>query len=410
MKALVKISLITFILLATNISFFIFTDDTASAQTRSSYDLQKTYFWMKDGYKLSPEAPDPNDFRVTVDCPPKMEPFYPYLPGKYVMQYVWQTLPVNFETLSVNSPVNLGDHIDLKLWFWSTVEELPDVEFRFTVLHNDYIIGRSSNIGRHSLFVGEEDYVEASINLDYSGLSLEVGDHLSLMIEYYVNGDGLQIVFDDIYYDSGFYLDADPIKILDMRASPNTLKAYFNDAFNVNVNTLCFIAEIGSEELYEQCEFAQDSEGIFAYWDVNLQMQTYTVTIKASYGSTHEEYMVEERQTVTVTEKEEPPPPPPDTEPPDTEPPPPPPPDTEPPDTEPPDTEPPDTEPPDDHGDTSGDSGTTDSTSTMSGQDDKAVEGNKVKNTVYLIMIFVTVIILIIAFLALNRRPEFVEE
>jgi hypothetical protein len=415
MRAPIKIYIVCIILLLTNMSVILFVNNNVAAQTDTEpQDLTSTYFWMKDGFLLTPEMPDSFSSPCTCSCPPVTEPMYPRAPGRFFRQYQWTTLADTFDTSNINSAVTLGQQVKFKLWFDSTVEELSTIRFRFTLLHNgDPIVETDIVEYYRTLSVGDEAYVETQDALQVEMYQMEAGDHLSIMIDYWVNGDGLRIKYGNYVYDSGIEIEANSIKIEDITATQSKLSAYFNEAFNVNPATLFFDALINDVSVEDEYSLAENTKGTFSFWYVTLEQQTYFITIYASYGSRGEDYLLKETQIVEVGEtnnnEEPPPPPPPEPEPPEPEPEPP---EPEPPEPEPP-SPPPDSNPPEDPQDdnTQGNTGSggyepADIT------DDSTSESRfpLTQNNMLMAGAILFIIIIIIAFLVMNRRPRTVED
>ncbi|UCH89027.1 MAG: hypothetical protein JSV49_12480 [Thermoplasmata archaeon] len=306
MKLLIRICAVLILLILINIPFL----PTYLAEANSNqpdpeeehqHALQKTFFYMRQGKVLIPESPEPDDAPKTVSLPPKKEPIHPKAPGRFFFQWVWQTLPIQFETTTANAPVDLGHNVNFKVWFTSTEENLGTIRFRFTLLHNNDPIAQT-DVASYSedLPKDRDGSVTAGAGINITGSRLDVGDTLEMKIDYLVDGYGLKLKFDNPLYDSGFELEANPLKIRSIHASQDRVTVGYQEAFNVKVNKLTFVTKIDEAPITEAPIFSSSRDGPIVYWDVNLKAGTHTILVMLSYGSNDNESMVMRTEEVNI--------------------------------------------------------------------------------------------------------------
>lgn len=311
MKQLIKICSILLIFIMINLVFLpVSYAETVQEANQDPHEnepssLQKTYFFMRKGKLLHPESPSAEEAPKTIACPSASEPMFPRLPFNRPRVYKWVSLPANFETNALNSPLTLGHHVMFRLWFTATKDEsLETIRFQFTLHHNNNPIAQTDPVsyGR-TLPAGEEAFVTASAGINITGNRIAVGDTLEIHIDYYVTGEGLAIKFDNPLYDSGMEIEANPIKIGDIRATRTQVSALFSESFNVNTQKLLFITKIDEVPLETEPKFSSTTEGRMASWkiDTPLKKGTHTIVVMASYGSNANETMVMKLQEIKIT-------------------------------------------------------------------------------------------------------------
>jgi hypothetical protein len=306
MKYFLRISTALTFLILISLSFIPAIED-ASAQPQDDLEdnvLQKTFFYMRKGKLVHPESPEGEDNPISISCPAKTEPFYPRLPGKYIRKYVWTSLPVNFESNSVNAPVNIGYRVQFNLWFEATDGNLGTIRFIFTLLHNGNPIAQTDSAEYNNLNDGSAASITASAGINITGSRLEVGDTLGMHIDYWVNGDGLYIKYDNPLFDSGFEIEGNPIKINHITATPTRISTNYREAFNVRITKLNFIALIDETPVDELPLYTSSKDGPIVYWEHPLQKGTHIITIMISYGSNENESMVIKTQEIEIIVEE----------------------------------------------------------------------------------------------------------
>jgi hypothetical protein len=310
MNKFVKIFSILFILLMLNLPFIpAFIAETVNVQQDPDDDtvsvLQTTYFYMRKNNLMHPESPQGDDNVKTLSCPPKKEPLHERLPGKIFFQYVWRSVPVNFESNPVNKQVTIGNQAKFKLWFAATSGNLDTVRFKFTLLHNGNSIAQSDVVEfPERLNDGSDGEIHATAGVNITNSRLDVGDTLGLHIDYLVNGEGLKIKYDNPVYDSGFEVDANPIKLTNIQATPHRITTTYREAFNVKLVTLSFIAKVDDTPIIDLPQYSSSKEGPQVYWDVDLPSGRHIITIMASYGSTDNESWVVKFHDVEIVIQE----------------------------------------------------------------------------------------------------------
>jgi hypothetical protein len=227
---------------------------------------------------------------------------FPRLPFNRPRVYEWVSLPTNFETNALNSPVDIGHSVMFKLWFTAQKDEnLETIRFKFTLLHNNNPIAQSeqANYGR-TLDSGDDAYVTANAGINVTGNRIMVGDTLEIHIDYYVTGEGLAIKYDNPLYDSGMEIDTNPLKISEVTGSRKSINAFFSEAFNVNIRKLLFVAVVDEIPLDEYPKFTTTTQGRKASWEVDLKKGTHMVTLMLSYGANANESMVIRHEEIKI--------------------------------------------------------------------------------------------------------------
>jgi len=306
MKQILKIASIIVIFLLINLTFIsVITSSLARAQEDEDEDpekqkLQKTIFFLRKGKVLHPESPDPEDAPLMISCPAKTEPLHPILPGKYLRAFVWSAVPFNFESNRVNTPIELGHRVLFKLHFTSTQENIGTVRFRFTLLQSNSPIAKTDTAEYSNLAKDEDGMVTISAGINITGNRLSVGDTIDVHIDYWVNGDGLKIKYDNPIYDSGIEINMNPLRIHDLKATPTSLTAVFHEAFNVRLTKLNFITVVDETPITEVPTFSMTKDGRTASWKVDLKEGTHSVRISLSYGGNENETMVTLLQDIKI--------------------------------------------------------------------------------------------------------------
>lgn len=249
----------------------------------STLELGTIDFYLRGNYRLSPAPPDPDQSPKTINCPAKMDPMYPQAPGKFVQMYEWASLTQDFETEQVSRPVHLGNRVSFTLWFGASEEDLGEIKFKLTLLHNDEPVAQTEALTYSNLVKNEDGCIQGSAGLNTTGYMLQPGDGLSMHIDYYVIGDGLVIKFDSILYDSGFDLEADPLSIDYITNTERNIIVYYSEAFGVDGHALFFRLKVDGKIIESEPQLGTSPDGNYVNWDVDLLPGTREIVIYVSY-------------------------------------------------------------------------------------------------------------------------------
>lgn len=306
MRSFFKICAIALMLLMINVSLIPTLSTNAAAESKKQDPgelniLQKTYFFMRKGKLLHPESPDKETAPKAISCPPKTEPMYPRLPGKWIRKYVWVDLPFNFKTNPVNNPIKLGHNVLFKLWFRASEENLGSIQFKFILYAGDSAIAQTDTVDyRRTLEVDQEAQVSATAGINITDNQLNSGEQLEVHIRYWVNGDGLEILYDNPLVDSGIELESNSIKIREISGNKASINAYYRESFNVKAPKMNFICLVDETPVETEPSLGSSNSGRSASWGVNLKPGKYTVTVMISYGGNANESMAALTQEINV--------------------------------------------------------------------------------------------------------------
>ena len=311
MRQFMKLYTIFILFVMINLTFvpFFYFENTKAASQDPHEDqhaaLQTTYFFMRSGKLLHPESAEPDDTPKTIACPSASAPMFPRLPFNKPRVYEWVSMPTNFESNALNSPIDLGHSVMFRLWFTAQKEEnLGTIRFQFTLLHNNNPIAQSDSTSYSNLDSGDDAFVTASAGINVTGNRIPVGDTLGIHIDYYVTGEGLAIKYDNPLYDSGMEIECNPLKISEISGSRKQINTFFSESFNVNIRKLLFIAIVDEIPVEELPLFTTTTQGRRASWTVDLEKGTHIVTLMLSYGANANESMVIRHQEVKIDFKE----------------------------------------------------------------------------------------------------------
>jgi hypothetical protein len=238
---------------------------------------------MKKGSKLSPEWPDMDSTPERVSCPAQREPVYPRLPGKFFIRYVESSISTPWVSRKITTPIFIEFQATFRLFITSNDANIGSAQFAFTLRKNNNEVIASTDF-TNGVGVDRDEVVEVSISTIVN-LSINAGDKLYLYIDYFVNGDGLNILFDSPGFFSGVELICDALNILTVHGDENGVCVEYSDAFYVSPSKMIFMSIIDEIQIDTLPEHSTTDEGLRkTHWGYKLKPGDYIVEIRISYG------------------------------------------------------------------------------------------------------------------------------
>ena len=249
-----------------------------------SGDKRPVQLNMKKNAELSPEWPDPDSVAQRAPCPARLEPMHPRLPGKFINQYVEGSIGTPWVSRKITSPIFIEFQATFRVFATSSDENIGAARFKFTLKKNNNEVIASTDFTNNQA-VGRDDVVEISISTIVN-LSINAGDKLYLYIEYWVNGDGLYVLYDAPGLLSGVELICDALNIHNVHGDENGVCAEYTDAFFVSPAKMVFMSKIDEIQLEVLPEHSTTDDGFRkTHWEYGLKAGDHVVEIRISYGS-----------------------------------------------------------------------------------------------------------------------------
>ena len=291
------------IILVTSLFILISTTDVISASygTPSSSKVETTtaesaqdqpiagdklpvFLNMKQGSEFSPEWPDMDSVPQRTACPAKLEPMYPRLPGKFINKYVESSIATPWVSRKITSPIFIEFQATFKVFITSSEDNIGAARFKFTLRKNNNEVIASTDFS-NNVGVDRDEIVEVTISTIVN-LSINAGDKLYLYIEYWVNGNGLYILYDSPGVLSGVELICDALNIISVHGDENGVCAEYTDAFFVSPSKMIFMSKIDEIQI-DTLPVHSTTEGGYrkTHWEYKLKHGAHAVEIRISYGS-----------------------------------------------------------------------------------------------------------------------------
>jgi hypothetical protein len=294
----------TLIILVIGLFFLISTTDAISAsygtptsRTEKTTALESTqgeqpisgdklpvFLNMKKGSELSPEWPDMDDVPQRAACPAMLEPMHPRLPGKFINSYVWSSIGTPWVSRKITNPIFIEFQATFKIYITSNDDNIGTARFAFTLRKNNNEVIASTDT-TNGVSVDRDEIVEVRISTVVN-LSINAGDKLYLYIDYWVNGNGLYVLYDSPGVLSGVELICDALNIVNVHGDKDGLCAEYRDAFFASPSKMIFMSMVDEIQIDTLPEHGITEEGLRkTEWEYKLKEGDHNVEIRISYGS-----------------------------------------------------------------------------------------------------------------------------
>lgn len=249
-----------------------------------SGDKLPVFLNMKKGSEFSPEWPDMDQVPSRTACPPKLEPYHPALPGRILKFYKWNSIGTPWVSRKITSPIFIEFQATFKVFVTSSDDDIGRCNFAFTLKKNNNEVIASTDT-TNDVSVDKDEIVEVSISTIVN-LSINAGDKLYLYIDYWVNGNGLNVLYDSPGVLSGVELICDALNIITVHGDKNGVCVEYTDAFFVSPSKMIFMSKIDEIQIDTLPEHSTTDNGFRkTHWEYGLKHGTHAVEIRISYGS-----------------------------------------------------------------------------------------------------------------------------
>jgi hypothetical protein len=281
-------------------------DSSSTAQSEEqpvSGDKLPVFLNMKKGAELSPEWPDVDSVPQRAACPAKLEPLYPRLPGKFINSYVWSSIGTPWVSRKITNPIFIEFQATFKVFVTSNDDNIGTARFAFTLRKNNNEIIASTDT-TNGVSVDKDEIVEVRISTIVN-LSINAGDKLYLYIDYWVNGNGLYVLYDSPGVMSGVELICDALNIINVNGDKNGVSAEYKDAFFASPSKMIFMSKVDEIQIDTMPVHDTTDDGLRrTYWEYGLKEGEHNVEIRISYGSVDNTTMAIYTGSIKVAKEE----------------------------------------------------------------------------------------------------------
>ena len=244
--------------------------------------------FLKDQFKLLPGPFDDRTEPKYVSCPARTEPLHPLLPGIIITGvFVESELMTFWESNSLRAPLEVVGPVSFSLSLTSTEDNIGSAKFQFILKQDENILAKTKEVGAiDGVSVRKDEIVsfQASAPLNLSG-ALALGSKLSLHLVYWVNGDGLQIVYNSQTSPSQIILNTNSLKMVSVHGCKHTLRVEYHEAFGGRPTDLLFEVKIDKVNLDSELQYDVSDEGNhLVTWSWHLGPGTHAAEVSISYG------------------------------------------------------------------------------------------------------------------------------
>jgi hypothetical protein len=258
--------------------------ELAQDQEPVSGDKLPVFLNMKKGAELSPEWPDMDSVAQRAACPAKLEPMYPRLPGRFINKYVESSIGTPWVSRKITSPIFIEFQATFRVYITSSDENIGSARFAFTLRKNNNEIIASTDF-TNGVGVDKDEVVEVRTSTVVN-LSINAGDKLYLYIDYWVNGNGLYVLYDAPGLLSGVELICDALNIVNVHADKNGICTDYKDAFFASPSKMIFMSKVDEIQIDTIPEHTTTDDGLRqTHWEYKLKEGDHAVEVRISYGS-----------------------------------------------------------------------------------------------------------------------------
>ncbi len=197
-------------------------------------EFRPVFFSMRSNYKLLPDPFLGNSSGLFVSCPADFVPA-PWSKQGMFGSYQWVDIGT-WTSKPTKSPVKIDTQS--KLEYRLTIQNSGDLDliaadFEMTVKIGGRTIGNPIAISGVDVDSKTVGVITGAANTNFNVSDIRIGETIAISLRCLVDVDGICILYDSGYSDSGIIINCKPIEIKEIKGCAQEVHVAFSDAFNL---------------------------------------------------------------------------------------------------------------------------------------------------------------------------------
>ncbi|MEM2899393.1 MAG: hypothetical protein QXT63_01240 [Thermoplasmata archaeon] len=239
-------------------------------------EFKPVFFSMRANNKLMPDPFLGNNSPMFVSVPAEFVPASWSIMGKFG-SYQWVDVGT-WTSKPAKTPVKIDTQSRLQYQF--TIQNTGDLslvsgEFELTVKVGGRTIGNPIAIEDVDVSYQSTVVITGAANTNFNISDIRAGETISISIRALVDVDGIRILYDSAFADSGIIITCKPVEIKEVKGCTERVHVSFTDAFDLNWVTLAKKGYVkmfvDNAEIREDLDVSKDTYGnVVVSWKYGL--------------------------------------------------------------------------------------------------------------------------------------------